>query len=254
MGRIDDAVDHVTPFQQVGLGGLEAEALADDAVEVLVVQVQRSAVDRALHIEEGDHGLGAHVAEHADLPPHVEVDGMLGAAEDHVRGDPDLAQLRDALLRGFRLQLLGRLDEGHQRRVDEGDVLVADLVLELAQRLEEGQALDVARGAADLGDDDVGVVALRDLVDAVLDHVGDVGDDLHRRAEVEPLALVLDDGLVDLSAREVVQSGKAAAGEALVVPEVEVGLGPVVEHVDLAVLEGAHRPRIDVQIGVELLH
>jgi hypothetical protein len=34
--------------------------------------------------------------------------------------------------------------------------------------------------------------------------------------------------------------------------EVEVGLGAVVGHEDLAVLIGAHRARIDVQIGVEL--
>src|SRR2546426_7978702 len=34
--------------------------------------------------------------------------------------------------------------------------------------------------------------------------------------------------------------------------KVEVGLRPVVGHVDFAVLIGRHRPRIDVQIGVEL--
>ena len=34
--------------------------------------------------------------------------------------------------------------------------------------------------------------------------------------------------------------------------EVEVGLGPVVGDIDLAVLIGRHRPRIDVEIGIEL--
>src|SRR3546814_1879373 len=34
--------------------------------------------------------------------------------------------------------------------------------------------------------------------------------------------------------------------------QVEVGLRPVVGHIDLAVLIGRHRPRIDVQIGIEL--
>ena len=42
------------------------------------------------------------------------------------------------------------------------------------------------------------------------------------------------------------------AGEALVVAEVEIGLGAVVGDEDLAVLVGRHRPRIDVEIGVEL--
>ena len=43
------------------------------------------------------------------------------------------------------------------------------------------------------------------------------------------------------------------AGEALVVAEVEVGLGAVVGDEHLAVLIGAHGPRIDVEIGIELL-
>ncbi len=43
-------------------------------------------------------------------------------------------------------------------------------------------------------------------------------------------------------------------GESFVVAEVEVGLGPVVEDVDLAVLVRRHRSRIDVDVRVELLH
>ena len=42
-------------------------------------------------------------------------------------------------------------------------------------------------------------------------------------------------------------------GEALVVPEVEVGLRAVVGDVDLAVLVRAHRAGIDVDVRVELL-
>jgi hypothetical protein len=43
-----------------------------------------------------------------------------------------------------------------------------------------------------------------------------------------------------------------AAGEALVMAEVEVGLGTVIGDEDLAVLVGAHGARVDVQIGIEL--
>ncbi len=46
---------------------------------------------------------------------------------------------------------------------------------------------------------------------------------------------------------------KVLVDETLVMADVEVGLGPVLGHEDLAVLERAHRPRVDVQIGVELL-
>ena len=41
--------------------------------------------------------------------------------------------------------------------------------------------------------------------------------------------------------------------EALVVADVEVGLGAVLGDEHLAVLERAHRPRVDVQVRVELL-
>ena len=41
--------------------------------------------------------------------------------------------------------------------------------------------------------------------------------------------------------------------EPLVVAEVEIGLGAVVEHEDLPVLEGVHRAGIDVDVGIELL-
>src|SRR3546814_5260924 len=34
--------------------------------------------------------------------------------------------------------------------------------------------------------------------------------------------------------------------------QVEVGLRPVVGHIDLAMLIGRHRARIDIQIGIEL--
>ena len=45
---------------------------------------------------------------------------------------------------------------------------------------------------------------------------------------------------------------RRAAGEALVVAEVEIGLGAVVGDEHLAVLVRRHRAGIDVEIGVEL--
>ena len=55
-----------------------------------------------------------------------------------------------------------------------------------------------------------------------------------------------------LAGGDVVALVGGAAGEALVVAEVEVGLGAVVGDEDLAVLGRRHRARIDVEVGVEL--
>ena len=81
------------------------------------------------------------------------------------------------------------------------------------------------------------------LADDRLDLVGDVGNHLDRLAQILAAALLLDDGVVDAAGGEVVEPGHPGVGEALVVAQVEVGLGAVVGDEDLAVLERAHRAR-----------
>ena len=131
-------------------------------------------------------------------------------------------------------------------------VLAADVLAELADRFEERQALDVADRAADLDEHDVGVAAR--LADAVLDLVGDVRNHLHGAAEIIAAALLLDHRHVDLAGGLVAVARRGHVREPLVVAQVEVGLGAVVGHVDLAVLIRAHRARIDVDVRIELLH
>jgi hypothetical protein len=81
-----------------------------------------------------------------------------------------------------------------------------------------------------------------------------VRDDLHRVAEVVPPALLRDHRRVDLPGGHVRPLPEADVQEALVVPDVEVRLRPVVGDEHLPVLEGVHRAGVDVEIGVELLH
>src|SRR5690606_12813386 len=109
-----------------------------------------------------------------------------------------------------------------------------------------------AHGAADL--DQGHVEARGGRVDAALDLVGDVRDHLHRAAEVVAAALLADHGLVDLAGADRVAPGQAGVDEALVVAQVQVGLGAVVGDVDLAMLERAHRARVDVDVRVQLHH
>src|SRR5919198_6623418 len=109
--------------------------------------------------------------------------------------DADAAQLVDRVLRLLRLQLAGRVDER-----DEGDMKVEHVFRpgftpELADGLEERQRLDVADGAADLADDDVGRRRDRAGPDPRLDLVRDVRNDLHGRAEELALSLLAQDGV-----------------------------------------------------------
>ncbi len=230
---------------------LQAQEVEHELVHALLLQRERQLVDRMLDVAALDDGLRRHVAEHRELAAQVAVERMVRAAHEHVRLDADLAELGDGLLRRLGLQFAGGVEVRHERDVDEHDVLGPDLERELPHRLEERQALDVAGRAADLGDEDVAVLPAR--VDAFLDLVRDVRDHLHGLAEVIAAPLLRDDVLVDLAGREAVESRKFPTREALVVPEVEVRLGAVLQHVHLAVLERAHRARIDVEVRVELL-
>jgi len=57
--------------------------------------------------------------------------------------------------------------------------------------------------------------------------------------------------LVDTPGRDVVGLGGGASGEALVVTEVEIGLGTVVGHKHFAVLVRRHRSGVEIEIGIE---
>ncbi len=250
---LGDAARQLLPLSH--LDGLvrEAELRADERVQPFVTQRLRNEVDVA-HVLVGDDGCGVDVGEERDLVADVVRERLVRAADDDVRMDTDAAQLVDGVLRRFCLQLAGSFDEGDERDVEIEDILRAYLAPELADRLEERERLDVAHGAADLGDDDVGVARGCHAPHAVLDLVGDVRDHLHRRAEVLAFPLATDDGVPDRAGRVIRVSREVLVDEALVVADVEVGLGPVLRDEHLAVLERAHRPRIDVDVRIELLH
>jgi hypothetical protein len=244
------AADDVFPGREVGLRRVrDAEGGEHLGVEPLGVVGERHLVDRG-HVARLNHRRLADIAEQGQLAPLLARDRPVAAAEQDVGLDADGAQLGDRVLGGLGLQLAGGGDEGQKRQVDVDGVAAGQLVAELADRLEEGQALDVAHRAADLDEDEV--VALVAGEHEVLDGVRHVRDHLDRRAEIVPAPLLGDDVLVDPPGGDVVLLRRRHAGEALVMAEVEIGLGAVVGDEDLAVLVRAHRARVDVEVGVEL--
>src|SRR5262249_53029437 len=148
------------------------------------------------------------------------------------------------------LELAGAGDKGQKREMDVDGAVAWKIVAELADRLEERQTLDVADGAANLAKNEI--IAVVAVTDELLDGIGDVRDHLDGGAEIVAAPLLGQDLLVDAAGGDVVLAAGGAAGEALVMAEVEVGFRPVVGDEDLAVLVGRHRARVDVQIGVEL--
>ena len=148
-GIADALVDDVPALQRRRNFRRDAERGQHLVVEAGGVIGLRHGVD-VVDVARLDHGAFAHVAEQAELAPLFLRDLAVGAAQQDVRLDADRAQLLDRMLRRFCLQLAGARDERQQRQMNVDGVIARQLVLELADRLEERQALDVADGAADL--------------------------------------------------------------------------------------------------------
>src|SRR4029077_18105816 len=89
--------------------------------------------------------------------------------------------------------------------------------------------------------------------DLFFDRVGHMRDDLDGGAEVVAAPLASYDLLVDLARGHVGRDGQVLVYEPLVVAEVEVGFRAVVGGEHLAVLVGAHGPRVDVEVRGQLL-
>ena len=245
-------VEEVLPRVQLRRGAdFKAELLQRDGVHPLALQHEGHLVDGG-HVDGLDDGLLRHVAEEGHLTQDLGIELVLRAQDKHIGLHTQLLELLDGVLRGLRLVLLRGGDERHVGQVD-AEAVASQLPTQLADALDEGQRLDVAHRATDLGDDEVELVLGAEQLDVALDLVRDVGDHLHRLAQVVSAALLVDDALVDAARGDAVGAGGGEVEEALIVPEVEVCLVPIDGDEALAVFIGVERPRIYVDIRVKLL-
>ena len=155
--RVVDPVHELLPGRHVRLAPLEPEPLEDDRVEALTRQDEGHLVDR-IDVLGGDDRLLRHVAVEGELRLDVGGEVAVGAAEEDVGLDADRAQLAHAVLHRLGLELVGGRDVGNEGEVDEEGVVPPHVLPELAHRLQERQALDVAHRAPDLDDDDIAVL------------------------------------------------------------------------------------------------
>jgi hypothetical protein len=174
-------------------------------------------------------------------------------AKQNVGHNPDLQQLLDAMLRRFRFHLPPGSHLGHQGQVNVEHVLAAHVQAELPDRFQKGNAFDVPDRPSDFHDMNIRFLLGRRLTDSALDLVGDMGNHLHGLPQIAPGPLPLEHLLVNLPRADAVQLRQPNVREALVIAQVQIGLRPVVGHVDLAMLVGTHGARIDVDVGIDLL-
>ncbi len=156
VARLRDDLHELFPGRHAAFGLRQVQVLEHDAVQAFRGQHERDLVDRR-HVLGGDDRFLVHVAEQRDLALDIGVEKAIRAAQQDVRLDADGSQVADAVLCRLGLQLAGGADERHQRQVHVEGVVAADVLAELADGFEEGQAFDVADRAADLHQHDVDV-------------------------------------------------------------------------------------------------
>jgi len=137
--------------------------------------------------------------------------------------------------------------------VNVDDLVVTEFDPHLANRFQEWQRFDIADRATNLDKTNISIAIT--FLDAFLDLIRDVRNNLHRRAEVIATAFLGDDALVN-PARRVVAVAPAfgRSYESFVVAKVKIGLRAIVRHEYLAMLERTHRARIHVDVWVQLDH
>ena len=135
-------------------GASMPELAADELVEALLLQRERDEVD-VRHVGVRDHRVEVDVGEERDLLADLALQ-RLGERQTSTSGwIPIRRSSFTECCVGFVFSSPAVSMNGTSVTWRYDDVLGPDLAAELADRLEEGQRLDVADRAADLGDHDV---------------------------------------------------------------------------------------------------
>ena len=198
-------------------------------------QHQRALV-QAGHGQVFNHAIRAHIAEHADLALDIAANAAIGTQHDDVGGDAHALQFLAGMLGGLGFIFVRAGNIGHQNHMDVAAVFHALLNANLADGLQERLALNITGGTADFGDDNIGFGAFGKIVDIALDFVGNVGNDLHRLAQISALAFLVQHVPIDLARRQVRVLVQIFINKALIMTQIQVGFGSVISHEHLAVL------------------
>ena len=246
------AREHAGPFAKVWRGRVDAEFPADDIGQMAALQHERCAIQLG-HRAVFNDAVGCDIAEQRNFSLDILIQWTVNAADDEIGLNAHAAQFLDRVLGRLGFWLVRARDEWHERHMQEQAVAPPDLGGHLTDSLQERLGFDVAGRAADLGDDNVGVGLFADRIDERFDLARDMRDDLHGLAEVLARALLVEHVPVDLAGRQVGKLVEILVDKALIMAEIQVGLGAVLGDKNLAVLKRAHRAWVHIDIGIELL-
>ena len=138
--------------------------------------------------------------------------------------------------------------------MDVQHIVFAHILFYLTDSFQKGKAFNIAYRTADLGNDKIGIVIVADTEYPGLDLIGNMGNDLHRTAQVIAPAFLRNNGLVDFTGSHIGTLGQVDINKPFVMAQVQVRFRAVIRHEHFAVLIRAHGSRIDIDIRIEFLY
>ena len=252
--RMVKTLDKVVPRFHTGFVPLwQLKLFEHRTVEPLGLHHQRYFVDRG-HVYRLNHILGLHIAKERYLRTQLLGKVILGTKDEDVGLYPILQELLHRVLRRLSLKLARGCQKGHKRKVNKDRIVRPQVPFQLPYGLNIGQRLNIADRPPDFRNYHVVEPLKSKREDTTLDLVSNMRDHLHRLTEVVATALLVDHVLVDLPRRDAIGTRGGEVQETLVVPKIEVGLCAVVSDETLAVFVRVERPRVYIDIRVELLN
>src|SRR5437763_11054166 len=108
------------------------------------------------------------------------------------------------MLGWFGLKLSCRTQIGQERDMDVQDIVPPHIFAHLANRFQKWFAFNVADGATNLDNDDIGIGAAGNCMHAIFNFVRNMWNNLNSTTEVLAASLFPDHCRVDLSSSDVV--------------------------------------------------
>ena len=243
---------HVVPAAHILRLILQLQLTQCNGVQALLLH-QLGHLINTLGSKVLDNSIGVHVAEHGHLFAHLLGDRLFAAAHDNIRRNTNAAQLLNAVLGGLSFELTSCRNVGHQGYMNVQNIVFAHFLLNLANSLEEGQAFDIANSTADFGNNNIGIILLANHKNSFLNRVSNMGNNLHRAAQIVTTTLLIDYTLVNLARGSIGVFGQVNIDKALIMTQIQVGFSAIISNKNLAMLIRAHRARVDIDIRVKFL-
>ena len=170
----------------------------------------------AVGIVASHHRAFFHIAKQRDFAAFFIGQDSVHTADKDVGLQADAEHFFHGVLRGLGFDFARRRDIRHIRQMHKQGVGAPKLAAHLADGFQKRQRFNIAHRAANFHNRHV--FACRAFVDAAFDFVGDMGDDLHRAAQIVAAALFGDNVFIHLPRAKTVGAGERGVDEAFVMP------------------------------------